>query len=129
MTHPLPPNHIFYRVTTRGRRWRDVLSGGGSLYLPPGGNRYNVVLQRAAYVCDELSVTVTEFAYYAARNWQDRLGNHHIVAWETLGTCFIVYKRCFRCVKHREGVGGNATQRSTHFGPSSWPSGVTGSHS
>ncbi len=80
MPHPLPPNHNFYRVTTRGYRWRDVLSGGGALYLNPSGNRYNVVLQRAAYVCDELSVTVIEFAYYAARNWQDRLGNQHIVA-------------------------------------------------
>jgi hypothetical protein len=65
---------------TRGYRWSDVLSGAGALYLSPSGNRYNVILQRAAYVCDELSVTVTEFAYYAARNWQDRLGNQHIVA-------------------------------------------------
>jgi hypothetical protein len=49
------------------------------MYLQPGGNRYNVVLQRAAYVCDELRVAITEFSYYAARNWQDRLGNHHII--------------------------------------------------
>jgi hypothetical protein len=48
--------------------------------LGSAGNRYNVVLQRAAYVCDQLIVAVTEFAYYAARNWQDRLGKHHIVA-------------------------------------------------
>ena len=80
MTFPLPQNQQYYRITTRGYRWRDVLSGRGGLHLSPGGNRYNVVLQRAAYVSNELSVTVTEFAYYAARDWQDRLGNHHIVA-------------------------------------------------
>src|SRR5207253_10842624 len=40
---------------------------------------YNTVLQRAAYVCDELGVAVTEFAYYAARNWQRHLGNHHLL--------------------------------------------------
>ncbi len=79
MIHPLVPNTPFYRVTTVGRRWGDVLSGRGALYLPPAGNRYNVVLQQAAYVCDDLGVAVTEFAYYAARDWQDRIGNHHIL--------------------------------------------------
>jgi hypothetical protein len=80
MAFLLPPNQFYYRITTRGYRWRDVLSGRGALSLSPGGNRYNVVLQRAAYVCNELGVTITEFAYYAARDWQERLGNHHIVA-------------------------------------------------
>ena len=50
-----------------GRRWRDVLSGRGALYLSATGNRYNTVLQQAAYVSDDLRVAVTEFAYYAAR--------------------------------------------------------------
>jgi hypothetical protein len=79
MVHTLSPNQDYFRVTTLGRRWRDVLSGRGALYLPPTGNRYNVVLQRAAYVCDDLSVAVTEFAYYVARDWQTRLGNHHLL--------------------------------------------------
>src|SRR5437899_4643120 len=74
MIHTFPPNTPFYRVTTVGRTWRDVLSGRGALYLSPAGNRYNVVLQQAAYVCDDLDVAVSEFAYYAARDWQDRLG-------------------------------------------------------
>ena len=80
MIHPLPPGQSYYRVTTVGRRWRDVLSGRGSLYLSATGNRYNAVLQQATYVTDDLAVAVTEFAYYAVRAWQDRLGNHHIVA-------------------------------------------------
>jgi hypothetical protein len=79
MIHPLPPGQSYYRVTTLGRRWRDVLSGRGALYLSATGNRYNAVLQQAAYVSDDLAVAVTEFAYYAARDWQDRLGNHHVV--------------------------------------------------
>jgi hypothetical protein len=56
-----------------------VLSSRGALYLSATGNRYNTVLQQAAYVCDDLTVAVTEFAYYAARDWQDRLGNHHVL--------------------------------------------------
>jgi RES domain len=79
MIQNLVPGTLFYRVTTPGRKWGDVLSGRGALYLPPAGNRYNVVLQQAAYVCDDLEVAVTEFGYYAARDWQDRLGNHHIL--------------------------------------------------
>jgi hypothetical protein len=79
MIHALPPDQHYYRVTTLGRRWRDVLSGKGSLYLSATGNRYNTVLQQAAYVCDDLRVAVTELAYYAARDWQDRLGNHHLL--------------------------------------------------
>src|SRR4051812_23363468 len=79
MIHALTPNQRYYRVTTLGRRWRDVLSGRGALYLSATGNRYNAVLQQAAYVCDDLRVAVTEFAYYAARDWQDRLGNHHLL--------------------------------------------------
>jgi hypothetical protein len=79
MIHPLAPTTPFYRVTTVGRKWNDVLSGRGALYLPPAGNRYNVVLQQASYVCDDLEVAVTEFGYYAARDWQVRLGNHHIL--------------------------------------------------
>jgi hypothetical protein len=79
MVHPLPQKQDYFRVTTLGRRWKDVLSGRGALYLPPTGNRYNVVLQRAAYVSDELNVAVTEFAYYVARDWQTRLGNHHLL--------------------------------------------------
>jgi hypothetical protein len=79
MIHPLPPDQSYYRVTTLGRRWRDVLSGRGALYLPATGNRYNAVLQQAAYVSDDLQVGVTEFAYYAAQDWQDRLGKHHVL--------------------------------------------------
>ena len=79
MVHSLPPNQDFFRVTTVGRRWRDVLSGRGALYLTATGNRYNAVLQRAAYVSNELSVAVAEFAYYVARDWHTRLGNHHIL--------------------------------------------------
>ena len=79
MIHNLTPHTPFYRVTKVGRKWGDVLSGRGALYLSPAGNRYNVVLQQAAYVCDDLDVAVSEFAYYAARDWQDRLGNHHVL--------------------------------------------------
>lgn len=79
MIHLLPPDQSYYRVTTRGRKWRDVLSGRGALYLSATGNRYNTVLQEAAYVSDDLAVAVTEFAYYAARDWQNRLGNHHVL--------------------------------------------------
>jgi hypothetical protein len=79
MIHPLPPGHSYYRVTTIGRRWRDVLSCRGALYLSATGNRYNTVLQQAAYVCDDLAVAVTESAYYAGRDWQERLGNHHLL--------------------------------------------------
>jgi hypothetical protein len=79
MIHPLPPGQSYYRVTSRGRSGRDVLSGRGALYLSATGNRYNTVLQQAAYVSDDLAVAVTEFAYYAARDWQDRLGNHHLL--------------------------------------------------
>jgi hypothetical protein len=79
MIHPLPPDQPYFRVTTIGRRWSDVLSGRGALYLSATGNRYNTVLQQAAYVCEDLLVAVTEFAYYAARHWQDRLGNHHLL--------------------------------------------------
>jgi hypothetical protein len=56
-----------------------VLSGTGTFHLPPTGNRYKVVLQSAAYVCEELRVAVTEFAYYAARDWQTCLARHHLV--------------------------------------------------
>jgi hypothetical protein len=56
-----------------------VLSGRGALYLSATGNRYNTVLQQAAYVSDDLGVAVTEFAYYAGRDWQDRLANHHVL--------------------------------------------------
>jgi hypothetical protein len=56
-----------------------VLSGRGALYLSATGNRYNTVLQQAAYVSDDLQVAVTEFAYYAARDWQDQFGNHHVL--------------------------------------------------
>jgi hypothetical protein len=55
MIHPLPPDQLYYRVTTIGRRWPDVLSGRGALYLSATGNRYNTVLQQAAYVCDDLT--------------------------------------------------------------------------
>src|SRR5262245_10092567 len=79
MIHPLPPDQSYYRVTTLGRRWRDVLSGRGALYLSATGNRYNTVLQQAAYVSDDPAVAVTEVAYYAARDWQYRLGNHHVL--------------------------------------------------
>jgi hypothetical protein len=79
MIHPLPPGQSFYRVTTIGRRWRDVFSGRGALFLSATGNRYNTVLQYAAYVSDELRVAAAEFAYYVARDWQDRLGNRHLV--------------------------------------------------
>jgi hypothetical protein len=72
----LSPNQHFFRITTRGRKWNDVLSGRGSLYLPKGGNRYNVVLQNATYVTDNVITAVTEWAYYAARDWQDQIGNH-----------------------------------------------------
>ncbi len=78
MIHTFVPKTPFYRVTTAGRKWGDVLSGRGALYLSPVGNRYNVVFQQAAYVCDDLDVAVSEFGYYAARDWQDRLGNHHV---------------------------------------------------
>jgi hypothetical protein len=44
MIYSLPPDQSYYRVTTLGRRWRDVLSGRGALYLPATGNRYNTVL-------------------------------------------------------------------------------------
>ena len=44
MIYPLPPNQSYYRVTILGRRWRDVLSGRGALYLSATGNRYNTVL-------------------------------------------------------------------------------------
>src|SRR5947208_12742979 len=74
MIYPLPPDQSYYRVTILGRRWRDVLSGRGALYLPATGNRYNTVLQQAAYVADEPAVAVTEFAYYAARSWQEQTG-------------------------------------------------------
>jgi hypothetical protein len=37
------------------------------------------ILQQAAYVSDDLAVAVTEFAYHAARDWQDRLGNNHVL--------------------------------------------------
>jgi hypothetical protein len=80
MIYPLPPDQSYYRVTTLGRRWRDVLSGRGALYLSATGNRYNTVLQQAAYVSDDPAVAVTEFTYHAARDWQDRLGNHHVRA-------------------------------------------------
>src|SRR2546423_15311977 len=83
MVYQLPKNQEYFRVTTVGRRWRDVLSGRGALYLPPTGNRYNVVLQRAAYISDSLPVAVTEFAYYAAKDWFQRLANHHIFAGPT----------------------------------------------
>jgi hypothetical protein len=79
MIDPLPPDQSYYRVTILGRRWRDVLSGRGALYVSATGNRYNTVLQQAAYVSDDPAVAVTEFAYYAARHWQDRLGNHHVL--------------------------------------------------
>lgn len=79
MIYPLPPAQSYYRVTVLGRRWRDVLSGRGALYLLATGNRYNTVLQQAAYVSDDPTVAVTEFAYYAARDGQDRLGNHHVL--------------------------------------------------
>ena len=50
-----------------------MLSGRGALYLSPSGNRYNVVLQQASYVCNDLEVAVAEFGYYAARDWHERL--------------------------------------------------------
>ena len=46
------------------------------MYLPATGNRYNVILQQAAYVSDSLTVAVTEWAYYVARDLQDRIGKH-----------------------------------------------------
>src|SRR3954466_15105555 len=79
MIYPLPPDQSYSRVAVLGRRWRDVLSGRGALYLSATGNRYNTVLQQAAYVSDDLVVAVTEFAYYAGHAWQDRLGNHHVL--------------------------------------------------
>lgn len=79
MIHNLAPNTPFYRVTRHDRKWADVLSGRGALHLFPAGNRYNVVLQQAAYECDDQDVAVSEFAYYAANDWQERLGNHHVL--------------------------------------------------
>ncbi|MGE3807453.1 MAG: RES domain-containing protein [Gemmataceae bacterium] len=79
MIQPLAANTHYYRVTTVGRKWGDVLSGKGALFLPASGNRYNVVLQQAAYVTDDLRVAVTEFAYYAALDWQLRIANHHVL--------------------------------------------------
>jgi len=79
MVYPLPANQEYYRATTVGRKWRDVLSGKGSLFLSPAGNRYNVVVQRAAYISDSLEAAVTEWAYYSAKDWMKRLGNHHIL--------------------------------------------------
>ena len=76
MIYPLPANQHFFRITITGRRWRDVLSGKGAFYLPVTGNRYNVILQQATYVSDSLAVAVTEWAYYVARDWQDRIGKH-----------------------------------------------------
>ncbi len=77
MIYPLSANQHFFRITKARRRWRDVLSGEGALYLRATGNRYNVILQQAAYVSDSLAVAVTEWAYYVARDWQDHIGKHH----------------------------------------------------
>ena len=79
MIYSLPANQYFFRVTTAGRKWSHVLSGRGALYLTATGNRYNVILQQATYVAESLAVAVTEWAYYVARNWQDRIGNHHVL--------------------------------------------------
>ena len=79
MIYALSPDQSYYRVTILGRRMARGPLRPRSLYLSATGNRYNTVLQQAAYVCDDPAVAVTEFAYYAARNWQNRLGNHHVL--------------------------------------------------
>lgn len=79
MIDVLNPNQSFFRVTKVGFGWKDVLSGEGALFLDQEGNRYNVVLQRAVYVSADLKVAVTEFAYYSARDWHHRIGNHYLV--------------------------------------------------
>jgi len=78
MIYHLSVNQYYFRITTLGRRWNDVLSGNGALYLTPLGNRYNVVLQRATYVAETPQIVLSEAAYYMALIWQERIGIHHL---------------------------------------------------
>lgn len=78
MIHNLPPNKSYFRVTTRRRKWQDVLSGNGALFLSRFGNRYNQIAQLTSYVSDNLEVAVTEFAYYAAIKWHYRISKYYL---------------------------------------------------
>jgi RES domain len=78
MIHQLPARQCFFRVTRKGWKWPAVLSGRGAFHLSAAGNRYNVVLQQAAYASDSLTVAVTEWAYYLALDWHERIAGHHV---------------------------------------------------
>jgi RES domain-containing protein len=62
----------YYRVTGRGVRRADVLSGMGSYYNL--GGRYNRIHQRTVYASDDVLVSITETAFSQAKQWQERIG-------------------------------------------------------
>ncbi len=67
-----PPGTHFYRVTDRGRTWPDVLSGSGA-YFSFGG-RYNRVQQKTVYASDDPLVSIAEYAFHQAVDWQRLIG-------------------------------------------------------
>src|SRR5436305_8251307 len=72
MLHTPPPGTRFYRVTDRGRSWPDVLSGAGA-YFSFGG-RYNRVHQKTVYAAEDPLVSITEYAFHQAVDWQRLVG-------------------------------------------------------
>jgi hypothetical protein len=71
----------FFRVTDSTRQWTDIISGNGAYGLQAPGNRYNVNAQKMVYASDTPEAALAEAGFYAALEWQERIGNS-VVAWK-----------------------------------------------
>ena len=79
MLVPITSANQFFRVTDSTRLWADIISGNGAHGLQAQGNRYNVNAQKMVYASDTAEAALAEGGYYAALEWQKRIGNNFVV--------------------------------------------------
>lgn len=72
MYHTSAAGTHYYRVTDQGRSWADVLSGVGAFFS--FGGRYNRIQQKTVYAADDPLVSISEFAFHQAIDWQLMIG-------------------------------------------------------
>jgi hypothetical protein len=72
MLHTPPPGTPFYRVTSGGLPWTDVLSGAGAFFSV--GGRYNRVHQKTVYAAEDPLVSIAEYAFHQGVELQQSIG-------------------------------------------------------
>jgi hypothetical protein len=81
----LPQNKVYYRVEKKGRTAAQVLSGYGAFYGQRGGGRYNASRQRTVYASADALTAIAEAAFYAALEWQMKIGQQLVANQNALG--------------------------------------------